>query len=347
MVDLYWQSAGLGPGNASFVQSLMAEACSRGFTFIRFASTGFWPDDINSTYVLQPAAYWSTMDSLLDAAGKAGCSLMPSLFWQLFSFPDIYGEPAGLMMDVTRPSKSRDAMLAYLTAFVTRYASNPTIVAWELGNEYNLIADLNMTQQQPAIAPGRGTPAFRTSADNFTTAMLGAWQTTFVTAIHAADPQKRPISSGNAIARSDATWLRDNYYNPDPPPIFFDTREQFYQSTALANQAVDWVSVHAYDGSDNIRWNWTDAASILFDCKVAAQMQGQQLYVGEFGDPYPGTRSYSLAVLDVMREAGLDLGTVWIWAFYQNNVSAPAEYSIIPGRDDAIIAAMQKWNAGG
>jgi hypothetical protein len=37
--------------------------------------------------------------------------------------------------------------------------------------------------------------------------------------------------------------------------------------------------------------------------------------------------------------------TVWVWEFFQDGFSQPpAQYSLIPGRDDGIIEAMQAYN---
>lgn len=47
----------------------------------------------------------------------------------------------------------------------------------QLGNEKNLLADLDLAQQQPAICVPCGTPARRTQLDNFTTDMLMDLQT--------------------------------------------------------------------------------------------------------------------------------------------------------------------------
>lgn len=350
MVDLYWTYSGISPMNRSFAQQRMKEACSRrGFTFIRFSSLNFWPSDVNETYLQNPSLYWSTMDQLVNDAASYNCTLMPSLFWQLFVFPDLFNEPGGQVFNVQEPSKARDAQINYVQTFIQRYQSNPVFIAWELGNEYNLFIDLNATQQQPVIAPGKGTPNKRTAADNITTDMYIQWQKLMVDKIHQYNTvNPRPISSGNAIPRSDATWLRDNYFNPNPPPVTPDTREQFYNITYYQNLYVDWLSVHIYGGNDNDRWNSTDpySADLLYDCKIATTYYSppKVLYVGEFGDPFPGNRTFTKNVLAVMDQAKLPLGTVWIWNFYQFNNSQTSMYSIDPGRDDAIIEYIQAWN---
>jgi len=349
MVDLYWTYSGMSPVNVSFAQQRMKDACSRGFTFIRFSSLNFWPIDINATYLANHSLYWQTMDQLINDAQSYNCLLMPSLFWQLYAFPDLFNEPTGQLFDLSQPSKARNAQVDYVKTFVQRYQNNPTIVAWELGNEYNLNVDLNATQQQPAIAPGRGTPAYRTAKDNITTDMYIQWQKLMVDTIHQYNTiNPRPISSGNAITRSDATWLRDNYYNPNPPPITFDTREQFYNLSYYQNYYVDWISVHIYGGNDNERWNYTDpySADLLYDCQIAANYYSPAkfLYVGEFGDPLPGNRTFIKNVLAVMDNAKLTLGTIWIWEFYQDNSTTSSEYSINIGRDDDIIQYVQAWN---
>ena len=172
MVDLLWSYAGLTAGNASYARASMRAACSaRGFTFIRFAAAPFWAKDLERVYLGNASGFWATTDALVADAAGAGCQLMPSLFWDMFTFADAFGEPAGVVFDeLLGPSRARDAMEAFAVAYARRYAASSTIVAFELGNENNLLWDLNETEAQNSICVPCGSPPFRTSADNVSTA---------------------------------------------------------------------------------------------------------------------------------------------------------------------------------
>lgn len=209
-VDLLWSLLNEAPGNATHVDSMLRDACSRGFTFIRFAGSAFWPTQM-ALYQSNASAYFEVFDMVVSLAKAHGCGLVPSLFWNIFLFPDLVHEPAGAL---TQPSTSKAyaAMVAYATAAVSRYASEPAIVAWEVANEWNLVMDLNMSGRTDECAPGMGTPAVRTTADNVSTDGLMLTMTGLAETIRAADPMHRPVTSGHALPRPQAEHLRASYH---------------------------------------------------------------------------------------------------------------------------------------
>lgn len=62
-----------------------------------------------------------------------------SLFWNPFNFPDALGEPMGTVMDLNTNSQARTAMITFASTMATRYAEEDAIVAFEFGNEWNLL----------------------------------------------------------------------------------------------------------------------------------------------------------------------------------------------------------------
>lgn len=339
-VDLLWTYLGQTPRTISQANDAMSAACSRGFTFLRVAATAFWPSDQNSTYLQHPAAYWAAFDALVAAARARGCSLMPVVTWSDWIWPDLAGEPAGLMFS-SAASKARAAFLAYASELATRYAREPAIAAWEISNEQNLNADIDMNGTTYGCAVGKGTPAFRTSADNRTSDGVIGLGAAVAAALRAADALARPISSGHALARPAAQHLRARPDDWTP-----DTLEQFAQNFADIHSYADLASVHLYAGDDNVRWNLThdpNSADILQIVKQVADGAGKQLYVGEFGDPKPGPRPFTKSVLDNLQRGNISRATAWVWEFYQSG-DTPSDYSLVPGRDDAAIAMLQAGN---
>jgi len=183
------------------------------------------------------------------------------------------------------------------------------------------------------------------------------------------------------MARPDATWLRENFRNPSPPPPVPDTLAQFLAITAQQQAGVDWMSQHIYAGADNERFGVTDPNSpaVLAAARQAAAAAGQTLFVGEFGDGVAGNRTFTrnvLALLGAWRAAAAEeeeeeeaaaaaaaaaapaapaapagagagaapfFGLVWAWELLQQADT----FSLWPGRDDAIIDAIVLHNAGG
>jgi endo-1,4-beta-mannosidase len=69
--------------------------------------------------------------------------LVPSLFFNFTMFAAIFGEHYSDMIDPA--SQTYRAMHDYLREVVLRYRDDPTVLAWEIGNEMYLMADLECT----------------------------------------------------------------------------------------------------------------------------------------------------------------------------------------------------------
>ena len=90
---------------------------------------------------------------------------------------------------------------------------------------------------------------------------------------------------------------------------------------------------------------------------------GKVPLLAEFGDPLPGDRPWTSAVLQALGNAsasspaadlkprsgsvkytGITSALVWCWEFYQSSPTVAANFSIVPGRDNSIIALMRETN---
>lgn len=343
VVDLLWQTLGAG-GSPQTVNASLRRACQSGFTFVRFAGTPFWPLQASETLLLNATRYWEQMDGIVAMAQAYNCYLMPSLFWNEFLFADLHDEPLRQML-TNASSASQIASLQYVATFVQRYATNPTIAAWEVGNEFNLNADLNMSGATYVCAPGMGTPAFRTSADNHTTDDMIHYGSLVAAIIRTHDLLHRPISTGHAVPRAQAEHLRASYYNPWQD-WGNDTVAELETNLVDVTSYADWMSVHVYPGAGMCRWNITDPYStqLLRVISATAARGNTTLYVGEFGDATPGEGPFAmnvLALLSTSQRDGIGIATAWVWEFPSQN----ATYAIWPGQDDALIAAMQAVNS--
>lgn len=258
IVDALWNVIGQGGGGVNATRAAAADACAgRGLTAVRFAATPYWPDDL-ATWRADPAGYWAAVDTVMDALVGAGCSeLVPSLFWNPLVVPDMTGEPLGSLAAGARGGVSAAwaATTDYAREFVGRYAHLRAIAAWELFNELNLLYDLDMSTLCVACAPGRGTPAARTRADNISTDDGGAVMAALAAVVRAADAAApaRPVSSGHSLPRPCAEHLRASYTAPQRD-WGNDTVAQFAVNIADTSAAVDYASVHVYPGPDSARW---------------------------------------------------------------------------------------------
>lgn len=355
-VDILWQTWSLSPfgaGGQEAALSHLKAACTANLTgaVVRFAASPFWPVQWNSTYFANKAAFWSSAASTLRNA-VAICPeirFLPSLFWQWWTVPDLNGEPLGAMMR-NGSSKSRAFFVKYVNEFSTNVlAAVPrrNFAGVELGNELNLLGDLDLAHTP--THPSLGQPAFRTAADNFSTDEMVAFESWLAAAIRGAAPGM-PVSTGHAIPRHDAEHLRRSYHAParDWTP---DSKQEYEANVAYTTRCCEIASFHYYNGSASNR-PWAVAGggsdSVLMVTARAVAQAGKRLYVGEFGDPDAGLRLWSHHVLDELKavaETVTDvLCSVWVWEFYQFSQTTPAPFSVIPGRDDDIIAAFQLFN---
>jgi hypothetical protein len=355
IVDALWTLLGDSPRPPAFAAETMCRACrDNGFTFIRVAGTAFWPLQLER-YTANRTRYLAAVDALYNHSAACGCQVLLSVFWNWFTVPDLMHEPLGAAMRNTT-SATRAFMAAYFGDIVEIAAAYPAAVAgWELGNELNLIADLNLTGSDVSIAPSLGTPKFRTSADNFSTSDMIDFETWLAATMRTAASAKglpTIISTGHAIPRRCAYHLQRSYHAPqrDWSP---DTKAQFGENLRATCGCCELCSIHFYAGSGG-RWgtttpNSTEPLLVAHEAVKETGSANKTLYLGEFGEASPGVapHDFSLDVLRTVNATGIRLATIWVWEFYQSSATEMAPYSISPSmpRDTAIIAALKSLNS--
>jgi hypothetical protein len=378
--DLLWAYLGTThsstASDAAGERAIMDHARSFGFTHARFAATPYWPIDMTSGngWVADPGAYWAAFDALVADARTRGLRLIPDILWSTNLFPDIAGEAVGELF--TPGSKSRLLAEKYITELVTRYRDDDTILLWEIGNEMNLLADIDYSMCDACngktadcgnLAPVLGTPCRRTAADDFyscdacrgVSSMqqdLGAFAASMAALIHGLDPSRK-ISSGDATPRPAAYHLS---VSPCPSCDFtLDTEAQFRMALAQTHPAgVDVVSIHIGPSAEDARFGSTDQTGsfLVGRTKIAADLLGKTFMAGEFGEPGgattmcgppmscggDATRAATGALLDAFVVDHIGYANVWVWEFYQFCVGVPACFSI--GPSDPIAASMTTHN---
>jgi hypothetical protein len=367
---------GTAPGGASAANVALDDAKAAGITHVRFIASGFYPTDMTQSpgWQADPNAYWAAFDAAVAAAGARGIRLVPSILWNPYLFPDINGEPTSKLF--VKGSNTRTMAEKYVTELVTRYAGSDAILYWEIGNELNLSADIDVSNCSvcdgganycAGIDPPRGTPCQRTAADEFYSCNtcrgvsppqedLGQLMTEMASLIGGIDA-KHPISSGNAYPRASAWHLAASPcpacdYTPDTPAQ--------YQSALMGLHAgLNVVSVHHYPGPDLARFGSNDATggALLALTAQAVAAAGKTLYVGEFGQTRSGTVSCNGTilcggeataaqtrwVLDDLVTSKVPAAAIWGFDFFQFCAAVPTCNSVIPS--DPIVGAIAPHNA--
>lgn len=279
--------------------------------FTRFCCGGFWPKDWQQ-WQTNRKGYFIRLDRVFASAQKHGIGLIPSVCWNLSTFPDLVEEPCDQWGNPQ--SRTQTMMRRYVGELAGRYASHPALWAWEFGNEYNLPADLpNASDHRPQVAVEMGTAKTRTQRDELTHEQVRAALAAFGREVRKYD-KSRVIFSGNSIPRTSAWHQKaERSWKKDSPA-------QFQEMLRADNpDPLDTLTVHAYEDDDFAR---------LPDAARAAQAARKPLFVGEFGVSGPRTpeseRRFA-AQLAALRQNRVPLAALWVYDFkHQPELSVTA-----------------------
>lgn len=292
-----------------------------------------------------PETFWSQVDEMMDDLDARGIQLVPVLVSGSSKFQVMTEEPLGEMFR-NPESRSWKLLSRYVTEFVTRYRKRPTVLFYELTNELNNFAELDLMRHCKKIKQKCD------ERDRFTTDSMIAYTQRLADLIRSLDGSRK-ISSGFSIPRGSAEHLRERpQWSPSGADWRLDTREQFAKNLKDIHAAVDIISIHLYSGKNNWRFGSTDAVGLLVEAKRVADEVGKPLFVGEFGDPNPGDadeRSHAVRMMNKIAELRIPYSAVWVWELYQKNTyathdSKPSAHSLEPGYTDYLIGRLRDVN---
>ena len=364
MPNLLHMYLGIAPEGPVQARAQMDRARAAGFTHARFIASGYWPADMTRAngWRTNATAYWQAVDQLMADARARQLRLVPSLLWNAWLFPDLNNQPLNAMF--TPGSATRTMADQYVREFVQRYANEPAVAVWEIGNEWNLLADLDFStctvcagsamNNCGSLAPSLGTACSRSAADTVyscnscrgvstTTQDLGQWAQSMAQLIKQHDTLQRPVSTGHAYPRPSAWHLARS---PCPSCNWtVDSETEFTQTLGqLHPSPIDFISVHAYPGDDAKRFGDTDATgfTLLQRTQTAATSLGKRLYVGEYGEPRAGSitcngteacngdansASTKLMALGLV-QFDVALSALWAFDFHQFCAATPTCYGV-------------------
>ena len=278
------------------------ELAARKIPFARFSAGGYWPQDWG-LYQTNRSQYFARLDGVVKCAGQHGVGLIPSLFWQLSTVPDVVGEPCNRWGRIH--SRTIAFMRDYTREVVRRYSQSPAIWGWEFGNEYNLPADLpNASEHRPPVIPGLGTPSHRTAEDDLAQADVRVALREFALEVRKYD-SFRVIISGNAFPRASA------WHQAKEGSWKQDTREQFAEMLAADNPSpLNTLCVRGYDLIADI--------GRLDQAMTVAKSAKKPLFIGEFGVPGATTAESKTrfeAILTAIETHRVPLAALWVFDF--------------------------------
>ncbi len=333
------------------VTQVVKNAASVGIRAVRcFGSTWGWDDF--QIFDNDRKRWIAAYDRMIRVTEDAGIRLVPSLLFNLEMIPR-YLQKYKNMPDeqvvniLTEGSPSNRLASEYVTTIVERYANNPWVLMWEIGNEYNLSADLS--------AQWKERPANQIPTSDNIRAFLQQ-----IAALIRKNDSHHPITSGNSNMRTYAWHIRQAMLahqkdaNPFDYPMDWskDTLSEYYEMIKWFDPTpLDVVCVHDYPPGKDI-YSWLNADDnhdlILPYARKAADSLRQPLFVGEFGGTIyqNGAEVSSPFVLDMLkqvRKGVAPIALIWAWEFANGDPNQNT-FSLSLDRSPRLCARIRETN---
>ena len=111
-----------------------------GIPAIRASMCGYAPNEFGE-WAEYPDYYFKHLDTVVALAEKYRIGIIFDLAWYIDAIPEYAWEIRSDIGDVN--SETMRLSKEYVKDVVTRYKDSPAVWVWEIGNEYNLAADLD------------------------------------------------------------------------------------------------------------------------------------------------------------------------------------------------------------
>ena len=350
-------------GSEKQARAALAELGKRRFRTIRVNCSPFYPVWFNAVFFdADPRAraakrkrMFERFDAMLDACDEHNIRVVASLMWNVHNFADL--GPNSLAEGITdRSSPARRKVEEYIRAVVTRYRDRRTIAMWELGNEWNLFADL---QKRWGVIPGKAEgdrlrpgPVVRDRRNNFTSDELAAACGDLARLIRSIDPNHL-ITTGHSTPRPAAMHLlRAARQNTRRPDWTKDSPTELAEHIRLTHpDPIDVISIHYYDDGMTAAGGELGNAGNLRMFKRIADEIGKPLLVGEIGLhakvprfwDKPEAISLLRKTLPVVVELKIPLTLYWTYAD-DRAMPGPKLYDMRPGKTDEALGLVEKAN---
>lgn len=311
--------------------------------FVRIPFSGYQANYYDQ-FDEDPEVLFHYMDDVVAEAERQQVGIIASLMWWDPALSAHVGEKRAAMGDAG--SKTMAYAKKYVAAIVQRYAGRPGIWGWEIGNEYNLTADLCDRGLKNYLWPdGLSSMPIEPSGFNYyTTAELQVFYREIAKEIRKYDSY-RMISNGNGDMRSASKAMHDASSRLNTKTHLWDidwTEDSFddfqYMNAYLTPAPMDTICFHLQHGTLNgdppqymlemRRWGKTVSSLDYFKGYVAAAKKAKKgLYFGEMGDFIDMETAADLPekfgqVLDWVVESGIQIASTWQFGGSPENLVA-------------------------
>jgi hypothetical protein len=359
LVLQYFGTASGGDGGPAFrrvtqamAQKAIMDAKHSGIRYFRISATGYAPSGFGlrgdlDLWRSDRTAYWQVVDRMMDDLARNGIQVIPSFVWNLRQLPAMTRETVRDL--VTDPGSLSYRMLdEYVSEYAVRYRTHPALLFYEIGNELNLSADLDLVKRCIAAY---GRPACEVQG-NFSTDEMIAFTRRIAQRIRAFDTS-RPISSGHSFPRSSAQHLRRApEFSAGGPDWTKDSLEDLSAYLEATHAGLEVMSVHIYEGEPLPGFLAPDAVGLVPLSARLARALGKTLFIGEIGGPSTdsaGAGAFLDRALSALGSQPVPYAALWVWQFYQTSTYRSFDhqntyFNIEPGYSDRLLRRIAALN---
>ncbi len=328
----------------------LGRAGDAGISCVRCFGGSWGPDEL-AIFEKEPARWLGAFDRMLAACDAAHITVIPSLLFNIQQMPGYIRKQTGKDEQVadylTPGSKSNDLAVKYVTTIVSHYKNDYRVLFWEIGNEYNLEADLSSQQKK---LPDNQLP---------TSQQIRDFLIQMATLIKRLD-KNHLVTSGNADMRPAAWHLRQQMLNfrdsktPKDYPMDWsrDLYEQYVTMLQFFNPApLDIISIHIYGETEDAPLWITRDGEHAFEVPwivTAADRIGKPIFIGEFGeklyvDGKEQDGKWDSDLMQRIQDGGGPLSLIWSWE-YSSDDPGQALYALTAAHTPEMITRLTTAN---
>ena len=322
--------------------------------FVRIPFSGY-QQNAYDLYDQDKEGYFSYMDAVVAEAEKQNIGIIASLMWWDPALSAHVGEKRSDMGKTN--SKTMKYAKQYVSDIVKRYVNRPGIWGWEIGNEYNLGADLCDRSFQSYLWPGAtNTNGF----DYYTSAELQVFYREISKEIRKYDDY-RMITSGNgdmrgaskamnaASSKMDSNHLWNVDWSVDSLLDFYDMNAYFHPDP------MDTICFHLQHGTLNgnppaydlniSRWGRTITQKQYYqEYANAGKRAKKAVFFGEFGDFMDMEDDKDMyqqftKIMEDIRDAGIQIAATWQF-YFEGGGQVVSDV----GKDGYKLGELSKFN---
>ena len=301
-----------GPRSVAAGEQALQILQRHGFRVVRTSVSPFYPSWFDRAFfdadpgrqAQKRREFFAGFDAMLDACDRHGIRIVASLMWNVLTMADL-GHHSLHEAIVNRNSPGRQRTEEFIRAIVSRYHDRGTIAMWEIGNEFNLVADLQSANgvwggdpRGDDLHPG---PVVRDERNNFTSDELAAFYRDIATVIRSIDA-RHLITTGSSAPRPAAMHLLAAARTGAPVDWTFDSAAELTEYLRMTHpDPIDVISIHYADDPMVSLGGALDSPDNLRFFAAASRELGKPLFVGEIGYDANVQRYGTTAALEMLR----------------------------------------------